>query len=53
MESRRHPAPAVPAAGLQQAAGPMEPSRRRLDPDRIVGFAFVALLPFVLWLART
>ncbi|GAA4406816.1 hypothetical protein GCM10023089_15860 [Quisquiliibacterium transsilvanicum] len=50
----RHPiAPVVPAGRPRPRSRPMVPSRRRLDPDRIVGFACAALLPLALWLART
>jgi len=53
MAPRHHLAPAVPASRPRQRSEPMAPSRRRLDPDRIVGFACAALLPLALWLART
>jgi hypothetical protein len=29
----------------------MQPSRRRLDPDRIVGFVCLLVVPLALWLA--
>ncbi|HWS75212.1 MAG TPA: hypothetical protein VN324_08745 [Quisquiliibacterium sp.] len=31
---------------------PMSPSRVRVDPDRMVGYACLLLLPLALWLAR-
>lgn len=31
--------------------GPLRPSRPRLDPDRIVGYACALLVPVALWLA--
>jgi hypothetical protein len=30
---------------------PVEPSRRRLDPDRLVGLVCLLVLPLALWLA--
>ena len=53
MAPRHHIAPAVTAGRPLHRSEPIAPSRRRLDPDRIVGFACVALLPLALWLART
>ncbi len=33
------------------AERPLEPSRRRLDPDRLIGFVCLLVLPLALWLA--
>ena len=51
MTPRHHNAAPAPAG--RPRSEPMAPSRRRFDPDRIVGFACAALLPLALWLART
>ncbi len=39
------------SCAARPVTAPMLPSRVRIDPDRIVGFACVALLPLALWLA--
>lgn len=46
----RRPAAASSRATL--VAAPMSPSRVRVDPDRVVGYACLMLLPLALWLAR-
>lgn len=38
------------SCAARPVAAPMLPSRVRIDPDRVVGLACVALLPLALWL---